>query len=132
MMLEHAADDLLAVFSLHLGPLGFLVDGGLSLLVQDGNGVQFQGFDAVVIGIDERMSHRLDVNFLAHTAIVHELVILFDLDAVGQRPRFGPPTGFLVGECGFEPVEGLVVAIYGHRQSADVFFGLCYQRVLGR
>ena len=130
MMLHETVDNILAVFGFDLGLAGLLVNDGITFLVQDMDGIELEGYQTVVIGVNQGVAHRFDIHFLSHTAVVHVLVILFNLDAVGKCPRLGAVSGLVVGECRFQLVECFVIAIHGHRQSAEHFLGLVNKQML--
>ena len=132
MVLDQTVDHILAVLSPHLGSLGLLVDDRFTLLVKDVDSVEFEGIQAVVIGIQQCVAHHLGVNLLAHTAVIHVFVILLNFDAVGECPGLSTVTRLVVGERRLELVEGLVVAVHSHRQTGNRFLGLVHKQLLCR
>ena len=124
MMIDKTVDHVLAEFCLELGTLGLLVDDRFAFLILNEGRIELECHETVFIGINQRVPHCLDVNLLTHAAVVHVFIELLSLDAACQRPGFGLIARFLIGECRFEPVKCLVVAVHCHCQASDIFLGL--------
>ena len=112
-------DDVLRVLGLDLGPHGLAVDLGPSVLVGIDDGVEFQCLPVVAISINERMTHRLDIHLLTHSAVRHEFVIEAILHIACHIPCFGLVFGFFVGECWSDFLGSGLDIIDGECHSVD-------------